>query len=415
MATVSKGIASRRHPGGRWLCVAGAALLFAAPVHAAAGPVEVLIGGVAPMAVAGVVEISLRALNPADTVQTFTPPSRVAAEIVRHGNKTGIWLERAPETAASVQIPANGFVALRYRARLPDAAADADPILLSVPEWNTPALALALPQSGAPIEQAAVQDASVVEQPLATSPVRQRANHFLGNLSVHEPVYAVYGPGTNTDARLQLSFKYQLFGRRSDSGERTSWLNGVHFAYTQRMFWDLGARSSPFRNIDFQPEVFYEISPIRLADNLVLGGTAGFRHESNGRGGDESRSHNQLFIQPMATVALANDYFLRVGPRVWTFVGKRSDNPDIAHYRGNTGLFVQIGKEDGIQLSTTSRLNFGSGKGAFGADISYPLPALWSGGPDFYLYGQSFVGYGENLFDYNHNTRRFRVGIAVVR
>jgi outer membrane phospholipase A len=66
-------------------------------------------------------------------------------------------------------------------------------------------------------------------------------------------------------------------------------------------------------------------------------------------------------------------------------------------------------------LSTTSRLNFGSGKGSIAADLSYPLPRILRGTPDFYLFGQTFVGYGENLLDYDRRTTRFRIGVALVR
>src|SRR3546814_15613140 len=37
-----------------------------------------------------------------------------------------------------------------------------------------------------------------------------RGNAFLGNLSSYAPIYAVYGPGTSSDGRVQISFKYQL-------------------------------------------------------------------------------------------------------------------------------------------------------------------------------------------------------------
>jgi outer membrane phospholipase A len=76
---------------------------------------------------------------------------------------------------------------------------------------------------------------------------------------------------------------------------------------------------------------------------------------------------------------------------------------------------VEIGKDNGLRLTTSTRFNFSSGKGALNADLSYPLPRLLGGGPDFYLYVQSFVGYGENLLDYNRYATRLRVGIAMVR
>ncbi|WP_211295114.1 phospholipase A, partial [Novosphingobium guangzhouense] len=250
----------------------------------------------------------------------------------------------------------------------------------------------------------------------ATPPPSDRTvgNAFLANLSANEPIYAVYGPGTNDEARIQLSFRYQLFGSRAREGGK-SLGDGLYFAYTQRMFWDVGAKSSPFRNIDFQPEVFYVTPPKALSDAATLSAQIGVRHESNGRDGDFSRSLNTVYIAPMAAFSLGGDLRLTVAPRAWFYAGDLSDNPDIRRYRGNTGLFVEIGEENGLRLSTSSRFNLGSGKGAISADLSYPLRRLLGGGPDFYLFAQSFIGYGENLLDYNKRVSRLRLGVALVR
>src|SRR3546814_3664190 len=104
-------------------------------------------------------------------------------------------------------------------------------------------------------------------------------NAFLPNLSAYAPIFAAYGPGTNSDARLQISFKYQIFGPPAAPDRRQSWGQGIHFAYTQRMFWDLGAKSSPFRNIDFMPELFYLAPPMAFRSGGSLGGPGGFRQD----------------------------------------------------------------------------------------------------------------------------------------
>ena len=117
----------------------------------------------------------------------------------------------------------------------------------------------------------------------------------------------------------------------------------------------------------------------------------------------------------MAAIPLGSGYRLSLAPRLSLFVGDKSDNPDIRRYRGNTALSAEIGKDDGLRLSTLTRFNPASGKGAISADLSYPLPRLLGGGPDFYLFGQSFVGYGENLLDYDRKTTRLRIGVALVR
>jgi outer membrane phospholipase A len=181
------------------------------------------------------------------------------------------------------------------------------------------------------------------------------------------------------------------------------------------MFWDLGADSSPFRNIDFQPELFYSTPPKALSDDTTLSAQIGLRHESNGRDGGFSRSLNTIYVAPMAAFSLGTKTRLTVAPRAWLYAGDLSDNPDVRRYRGNSGISFEIGQDDGLRLSTSSRINFSSGKGSIAADLSYPLRRILGGGPDFYLFGQSFVGYGENLLDYNRRTTRLRIGVALVR
>ncbi|PZU69496.1 MAG: phospholipase [Sphingobium sp.] len=236
----------------------------------------------------------------------------------------------------------------------------------------------------------------------------------MDNLAPYEPIYAVYGPGTDSAARIQLSFKYRLFGAASRDST-PDWREGLHFAYTQRMFWDLESSSSPFRNIDFQPELIYVTPGFDLTDRVTLGAQAGIRHESNGRDGPQSRSINSLYIAPVISTAVTSGYRLTVAPRLSLYVGDKSDNPDIVRYRGHAGLFMEVGEDEGLRLSTSTRFNFDSGKGAINADLSYPLPRLLGGGPDFYLFVQSFHGYGESLLDYDRRTTRLRVGLALVR
>ena len=144
--------------------------------------------------------------------------------------------------------------------------------------------------------------------------------------------------------------------------------------YTQRLFWDLGGDSSPFRNIDFMPELFY-LLPAVSKGTLAFGGQAGLRHESNGRDGLASRSLNTLYVQPVATIPIG-DYKLSLGPRYSFYVGDLEDNPDVKRYRGHTSLFAEFGRDDGLRLTTNSRINFSSGKGAIDAELSYPLDKI---------------------------------------
>lgn len=392
------------------------ATALSTPAFAQKG-IETLIGQVAADAGGGA-QVDVRLLNTGTAAATATLPETVEARLAHAGAfGTGrtVILHRDPSGPAAPTIAPGSFVSARYTL-----AADGfeNGALLSVPTWGGQSVTLAAaPSVAAPDSAPQVAVAAQTPPPVPPTPPpsdRTVGNAFLANLSANEPIYAVYGPGTDDEARIQLSFRYQLFGSRAREGGK-SLGDGLYFAYTQRMFWDLGAKSSPFRNIDFQPEVFYVTPPRALSDAATVSAQIGMRHESNGRDGEFSRSLNTVYVAPMAAFSLGGDVRLTVAPRAWFYAGDLSDNPDIRRYRGNTGLFFEIGQENGLRLSSSSRFNLGSGKGAISADLSYPLRRLLGGGPDFYLFAQSFTDYGENLLDYNKRVSRLRLGIALVR
>ncbi|MGE4307046.1 MAG: phospholipase A [Novosphingobium sp.] len=390
------------------------------PSRATESSLELLIGAAGKRSDDGTVVIDLRLLNAGSEPAPAFLPDRLQAEIQAGEEIRKVWLQKASLSQARMIVPAGGFAEASYH--LPDPhGAIAEGATIAIPSWSRQQVVItALPATLAKaiVPRKAIDTTLPADTATdATFPPADRhsGNAFLDNLSAYEPIYAVYGPGTNTAARIQVSFKYRLFGSRQRQGLSPSWREGMHFAFTQRMFWDLNAESSPFRNIDYLPELFYLTPSATLTSGVSLAGQAGLRHESNGRDGPASRSLNTLYVAPMAAFPLDGGYRLIVGPRLSMLIGDKEDNPDILKYRGTTSLFVEIGKDDGLRLSTASRFNFSSGKGAFSADISYPLNRLLGGGPDLYLFAQSFIGYGENLLDYDRRTNRFRLGLAIVR
>lgn len=416
------------------LLAAVVAAPFAASASAAASPVEILIGDAGQRDAQGAILVDLRLLNGSADPQTVALPAFIQAQIITDDTSRTVWLDRTAAMPTDITVPPDGFRRAVYRFRDPSALA-LDGATLSIPAWSVQKIAVTV-RDPQPVQLAQANSAAVPAPDAGTSLVsgpenggtsgaqfnaapppsyRAAGNSFVSNLSAYEPIYAVYGPGTDSEARIQISFKYQLFGTRRDEGLPLSLRDGLYFAFTQRMFWDVGAKSSPFRNVDYQPELFYLTPSATLANGISLSAQGGIRHESNGRDGLASRSINSVYLAPMAAVPLGGGYRLSVAPRLSFFVGDKSDNPDIRRYRGNTALFLEIGDDDGLRISTSTRYNFGSGKGAISADASYPLPRLLGGGPDFYLFAQSFTGYGENLLDYNRRMTRVRIGVALVR
>lgn len=360
--------------------------------------------------------VEVTALNPGDTAIRNPLAEELTGSLTTNGATMAAMLDRT--APAPAMIPPHGFAQARYRLRAPEGASDG-PATLHL-SGGDPAGALAFTIASRPVSTDNPQVAASAAPTAAFNPDPPAAkpdvgNAFLGNLSTYTPIYAVYGPGTNSDARIQIGFKYQLFGDAGMVGEGAPWVNGIHFGYSQRIFWDLGKKSSPFRNVEYMPELFYLLPARPIADgDIAFGAQAGIRHESNGRDGLDSRSVNTLYLQPVATTRLG-DYVLTLGPRAWAYVGSLEDNPEIKRYRGNTGLLAEIGQPNSWRLTTTSRYNFGSGKGSFDAEASYPLNRLFGTSLNLYVFGQGFVGYGENLFDYNRRATRLRIGFGFVR
>jgi outer membrane phospholipase A len=361
--------------------------------------------------------VRLLVLNDGAQPVSFQPPARLDAVFRHDGGTTPVGLERAATMPTAVAVAGGGFAVLDYR--FAPAADMQGSGSLALAGAGGPMLALdfgpranpVIAEAPSTIGEAARTLPTQAPPPAADTAV---ANPFLPNLSAYGPIYGVYGPGTDAEVRLQISFKYQLFGAPESDADR-SWARGLHFAYNQRMFWDIGANSSPFRNIDFMPELLY-LTP------RVAGSAAGWnvtaavsaRHESNGRSGADSRSINMLQVEPRLRLPF-DGWSLTVAPRAWVYVGSLSDNPDIGRYRGNSGLGLIVDETDGFRLAVDGRLNFGSGRGAVTGDVSYPVDRLIGSSLNVYLYGQLFRGYGENLLDYRRLFTRARAGIAFVR
>jgi outer membrane phospholipase A len=313
-------------------------------------------------------------------------------------------------------VPAGGFARARYAFTVPAGLSGSRALSLDggggyrfAEGPTTSGVQVAQISSGGPASLATPPVSGSSEAPGATPPPPRVNNPLLGNLSTYNPIYAVVGHGTDSNAKLELSFKYQLLGTPGDG----KWYSGFHFAYTQRMFWDISANSAPFRDVNYQPEFLYIYTLPKNAAGDQLSVRGGYLHESNGRAGTASRGYNYVYVQPTLDLPIGS-WTASIGPRLFHYVIGRDNNPDISRYRGHQALAFSIGQDDGVKLSTWSRINFGTGKGSVDADLSYPLTHVWHDLP-LYVVVQGFTGYGEDLLDYDRKQTRLRVGIGIVR
>jgi phospholipase A1 len=153
---------------------------------------------------------------------------------------------------------------------------------------------------------------------------------------IYDEMYLVTGIPLNhpvteytADAKFQISLRHRL--TKSSLPFNTF----LFYTYTQKSFWKIYRKSTPFWDINFNPTI--GVGKYYIQNN-TLKGTAFLQidHESSGRNGEESRSWNR--------VVLSGKYFhneqLAFGVRLWFPFAYKDDNPDLIKYRGIGDLSV---------------------------------------------------------------------------
>ena len=128
----------------------------------------------------------------------------------------------------------------------------------------------------------------------------------------------------SVETKFQISLAkplfYDVFGLRES----------LVAAYTQTSWWQITKTSAPFRETNYQPEIFLNFaSPKYLEQIGVKNLKFGLLHESNGRDGSNSRSWNRAYVQ--GDLVYGN---LTISPRVWSVIGEKNDNKEILNYIG---------------------------------------------------------------------------------
>jgi len=210
------------------------------------------------------------------------------------------------------------------------------------------------------------------------------------------------------EVKFQISLKTQL--NESDLLLKD---DALSLGITLEAWWQLYSSdlSSPFRETNYQPEIFYLVpllwGPFGGSTALVLG----FEHQSNGQVQGLSRSWNRLY----------GTLIYERGPlvatiRPWYRIPEKSkdspdapegdDNPDILDFMGHGEMSVSWRRSD-LEYAVKARGNPSTGKGAVTAGLTFPLFAKFRG------FVQLFSGYGDSLIDYDHYQQRVGVGVAL--
>jgi len=211
------------------------------------------------------------------------------------------------------------------------------------------------------------------------------------------------------EAKFQLSIKVPLTSKPifTDS-------DGFYVGFTLQAWWQLYASeiSAPFRETNYQPEVFYLTALNWHPFDGNTGVIVGVEHQSNGRTQLLSRSWNRaytsfLFEKDNFALSLRPWYRLKEDKKDDPGESKGDDNPDIEKFMGHFELrSAYRWNEHEFSLMGHNNLR-SNNKGAVELGWSFPLFGHLKG------FVQYFNGYGESLVDYNNDTERLGVGILL--
>jgi len=242
-----------------------------------------------------------------------------------------------------------------------------------------------------------------------------KRNYFLPLTYINQPNESPFrelstdDPLDNLEAKFQISFKAPIAADLLTKGD------AIHFGFTIQSYWQMynTELSSPFRETNYQPELFYSLqNDWQLGDwtNRVI--LLGAEHQSNGRTQLLSRSWNRIyanfvFEKENWVVSFKPWYRIPEDEKTDPNQPDGDDNPDIDQFMGNFEL-TTVYQWDDQNISLMLRNNLRSDNhGAVQIDWSFPMGKRFKG------YVQYFNGYGESLIDYDHNIERFGLGVLL--
>lgn len=223
--------------------------------------------------------------------------------------------------------------------------------------------------------------------------------------AIYKDVYFVTGLSLNkgissstADAMFQLSIRHRL------TKSVLPFNTFLYLTYTQKSFWNIYARSSPFRDTNYNPGI--GVGRYITKDNMLVGSAfVQIEHESNGQDEEDSRSWNYL--------SFSAKYFYNLrfslGVKAWIPVVDGINNKDLIDYRGLATLSVNFMSKDfkwWLSADITPRKGFGN------ANTILTVAYKGSTRSNTHFYLRFSDGVGDSLLDYNRYGINIRAGIC---
>jgi outer membrane phospholipase A len=378
-------------------------------------------------------ELTLSAVlfNDTPSVLNWTPPRTLKVRWHNAAGQVTASSARLVATPQNVALPVNTFARFEWQVQVPAQARglqgleiDGQPERLAVlipvdsrafarsnPADPTEPPRTPEPQTAAGPGSPAmgIQGSPVDQTSSASSDLSQR---FSNAISPHEPVYFDVGGKGGLNARFQISLKYRLF--TPDDPTNPGFADSLYLGYTQTSLWDLASDSLPFIDTSFKPSLFWHRDALWQSQDkqTYLGLASGVEHESNGKDGDQSRSLNNVFIQPEFNYRFDQGSTLTFAPRIKSYFAT-SNNPDYTDYAGYVDWRLRWAQDNGLILSGLYRQGK-SGHHTTQLEAAWPLKRTFLN-MNGYLHVQYFQGYGQTLLGYNQKSEpQVRIGLSLI-
>lgn len=217
----------------------------------------------------------------------------------------------------------------------------------------------------------------------------------------HRPTYVAFGDN-KMNTIVQISMKYELLKN-----------SNVYLGYTQYSMWELWRESSPFRDHNFNPEIFYRFS--KYKDSYDFSIDAGYEHRSNGRDGDADRSMDNPYLTLEKGVSF---WGVRLA---WTnkfqYLVRMFGNPQLADYYGywKTGLTLDFNlpwiEHEQLYVNFTPGTDSKLSRSTTEVGAKFRTPFGQNFAPYFFV--QYWNGYLGSMLDYNVYAEGVRAGIIL--
>ncbi|MFP4364391.1 MAG: phospholipase A [Spirochaetia bacterium] len=246
-----------------------------------------------------------------------------------------------------------------------------------------------------------------------------------GLLEGEQDAFDVIG---SQEVKVAFSVKYELLSQYS---------TGLFFAYSQYMFWDLFAESSPFSEINYMPEFFFRFA----SGNNFFGNQhfyvfdyfqIGWQHKSNGQGAELSRGWDRFYADLMLGFEgeenyfgigvrgfiLFDDFFNNYFADLGIIYPVEPNNTDAREYMGVCEIFSTLDLSGIMPIIFPQRFQLALAPTdtpeVVGSYITWAqLDLFFANFGGFRPHAQVWYGYGEALITYNEPALSIRAGVAL--